>query len=447
MKRRRAFQWMLFVAAILVVVRLSFFRGLFSTLRVSGGSMAEAYPGEHFSLACRDCRFRFRVDASTARRGRIVCPNCGFVNCLDDGAILRQGQRVMVDHWPVTRGAIQRGDVLAAVVAEEGSAAVIKRVVGLPGERIAIRDGELYVNDELWRKNYQQFCELAVLVYDDLHRPSLEQSPPPRWKPDAGSEPWRLTAKGLRWQREIGNSESTHPDRLDWIEYQHWNCVDGPHPRFETGPILDNDPYNSASSHHLRPVHDLAVSLELITADGALLAMRLPWGADWIEVRLRVDDVGGEVFLQERLIEKFKTSAFRSDAWVNVDFTLCDRQIWLHIDGEQLVHSEIPKELANNTPAPRGSIQFGACPYRRSSLDPAWMRLERIRIWRDIYYRGTGVDDPSWNSAVPLADDEYFLLGDNPILSRDSRHWPARTVLGSQLRGKVWKRAEETTKE
>lgn len=443
MKRRRAFQLILFAAVVLMVIRISLFRGLLGTLRVSGGSMAEAYPGEHFVLACRDCRFRFRVDASTARRGRIVCPNCGFVNSLDRAASLRPGQRVMLDSWPIARGAIQRGDVLAAEVAEEGSAPVIKRVVGLPGERIAIRNGELYIDDLLWRKNYAQFREMAVLVYDDLHRPTLEQKQPARWKFAADSQHWQLTEQGLHWQRTGVVDESGHRVGLDWVEYQHWNCVDGPHPRFETAPILDNDPYNSASSHRLLPVRDLAVGLDVIAASDALLAIRLPVGAVFCEVRLRVDDVGGEIFLGGLLIDKFKTSAFRSGARVQIDFTLCDQQIWLHIDREQLVRLAIPAQRAADGEAPANSIEFGACRYRHSPADSSSLRLESIRIWRDIYYRGPGADGPYWSPPAPLADDEYFLLGDNPTLSRDSRHWPARSALRSNLRGKVWKRTDQ----
>ena len=38
--------------------------------------------------------------------------------------------------------------------------------------------------------------------------------------------------------------------------------------------------------------------------------------------------------------------------------------------------------------------------------------------------------------AVELADDEYFVLGDNRAGSRDSRHWGP--LPADQIIGKVW---------
>jgi hypothetical protein len=58
-----------------------------------------------------------------------------------------------------------------------------------------------------------------------------------------------------------------------------------------------------------------------------------------------------------------------------------------------------------------------------------------IVVMRDVYYtaglRGHG--DPSQDR---LADDEYFMLGDNSHHSGDSREWPHPGVAADDLLGK-----------
>jgi signal peptidase I len=49
---------------------------------------------------------------------------------------------------------IRRGDIVVLLYPNDPSKSYIKRVVGLPGERIEVLDGKLYVNDELIEEPY-----------------------------------------------------------------------------------------------------------------------------------------------------------------------------------------------------------------------------------------------------------------------------------------------------
>ena len=46
-----------------------------------------------------------------------------------------------------------------------------------------------------------------------------------------------------------------------------------------------------------------------------------------------------------------------------------------------------------------------------------------MRVGRDILYEATGTYGVS--REFQLGDDQYYLLGDNPAQSRDSRHYGA----------------------
>lgn len=56
---------------------------------------------------------------------------------------LAPGDLVLLDHHAYTHTHPRRGDI---VVAQIGSERLIKRIVGLPGETVEIRDGQLFVN-------------------------------------------------------------------------------------------------------------------------------------------------------------------------------------------------------------------------------------------------------------------------------------------------------------
>jgi len=81
------------------------------------------------------------------------------------------------------------------------------------------------------------------------------------------------------------------------------------------------------------------------------------------------------------------------------------------------------------------------------------VEIQRGKIWidghrltdipsavRDVYYLGAWGNPLPWRMDRPLAEDEYFVLGDNPEVSHDSRNWHRgvrkKHVAGSVL---VWR--------
>ena len=65
---------------------------------------------------------------------------------------LEPGQYVLVDKLTPRWSAYERGDIVvfqppASWSAETNGVPLIKRVIGLPGDRVEVRDGQVYVND------------------------------------------------------------------------------------------------------------------------------------------------------------------------------------------------------------------------------------------------------------------------------------------------------------
>lgn len=83
---------------------------------------------------------------------------------------LHDGDRLVVDRVAYAVADVQRGDVVVLRYPRNPDVDFVKRVVGLPGDRIAMRDGTLFVNGEA---NDAYGC---ILDRQDL----LERTVPPQ---------------------------------------------------------------------------------------------------------------------------------------------------------------------------------------------------------------------------------------------------------------------------
>jgi signal peptidase I len=81
------------------------------------------------------------------------------------------GDRVLVDLWGPDIGDLGRGD-LVALRPGRSEVPVVKRVVGLPGDEVAIRDALLYVNDRRIDEPYVDHKAIDALFYGPVVVPA-----------------------------------------------------------------------------------------------------------------------------------------------------------------------------------------------------------------------------------------------------------------------------------
>jgi hypothetical protein len=116
--------------------------------------MAPAFCGPRYEVTCGDCRFAFRCDAEhVPAHGKAACPSCGYTENLLAEANLKPADRVVIDRWPLLFRAPRRGEVVAFRLNSSSNDIAIKRIAFLPGERPAIRSGQLD-DDQLGRDEY-----------------------------------------------------------------------------------------------------------------------------------------------------------------------------------------------------------------------------------------------------------------------------------------------------
>ncbi len=221
------------------------------------GSMAPTLLGRNKETTCPKCGQHIVVGASDEieqetgwldPKGMFirnaVCPNCRSIVSLD-GLPVFTGDRILVTKFPFELSDPKRFDVIVFKYPKEPQTNYIKRLVGLPGEEIQIRQGDVYVRKTeggKWRMlrkddpNKQRV--LQILVYDNDH-PEKELHKhdwPKRWAAVQKSE-FEDTVPNQRvagWEEDLagwsdnpeGNSFTlpaarTEDGQFRWLRYRH----------------------------------------------------------------------------------------------------------------------------------------------------------------------------------------------------------------------------------
>lgn len=468
------------------------------------GSMAPTLYGAHRDITCEQCGHRFAVGASTPpahdselRNGWIdhdrrmhsaVCPNaaCQFANNVLDREIFA-GDRILVNKFPYDHREPSRWDVVVFKCPETAKTNYIKRLVGLPGEEIQIRRGDVWYRrldtDSPWqiaRKPIEKQNQIQILVHDNDHpaRALLQRGWPESW----GGLP------GTQWEGDaIRRSFRIDPtgegrQRLQWLRYSHylprpqdWMASDGgPLPQ-QPQPQLIHDVYGynmritsdqaEASQRRREPlslgfrelasnwVSDLSLSCELHPeGDEGEILLEIVEGQRRYRCRFNLGTGRGQLEHPSEMSPTGDESdlvlvgaPFESGLSVgrphSVQFTNFDNRLVVLVDGS--VKQSVDLDLTPEAPHPALSPDdlrdglLDRSPVGIGSQGAA-LRVAQLRIHRDIYY----TEDNAQGRADPLfrlvdsednSRDEFLMLGDNSPRSHDSRLWRDSHAVPRQL--------------
>lgn len=485
---RRSFRRTLFKAAIAsglaaallaVLARAAFYAGWLRPIRIAGGSMAETLVGDHWRIHCPRCGIWHRCDVEQLPRDhRVVCPNCGSDHDAKNVSEPVRGQRVFIDRWPAFRGnwRAQRGAVVAVRRDDAPSGFAVKRLIGFPGETIAIRDGDVWLGpDRIYRKTWNELMAVAIPVHNDRFRPAptphplfassygtadsrIEESASsgiadgqaPRtagWRPVGEDSGWESTPHGYRWR-----AKAPHSNRSGRLEF---------HTAAGNGTIRDFDAYNQALSRRLEMVDDLILCLDAVLEDSATLELELR-PARRPGVRFEFSkSLGCQVWSlagsSPRLLKRIPLPVVHAAGHRRrLGVAHCDRQAivavhhreWTRIDLDMVENgsetgSETSSETSSENRDGTGSTLDSKTRSRRAVSGPsvaigaAGRQVELADLWigRDIHYlTDMDRDGPhSWR----LGEDEWFVLGDNAAASTDSRAWRSNHVRSRHFVGVV----------
>lgn len=251
------------------------------------------------------------------------------------------------------------------------------------------------------------------------------------WRPVGTASGWHPMPWGYSWL-----ASEVPPSGKGWLAFQ---------PASGRGVIRDFDAYNQALSRHLEPVNDLVLRFDAVLDDLATLELVLR-PARRPGVRFEISRRSGcRIWMLDesspRLVGNVPLPVIaHAGHRRRIGVAHCDRQAILAVNDRELAR------IAWESPSPfLANARAQPALRNDSSLDSASMvaigaaggRVEIRALWlaRDIHYLPASA--PGSPRLWRLAEDEWFVLGDNAAASTDSRDWGSRRVLTKDLTGVV----------
>ena len=370
--------------------------------------MYPSLAGEHFEIECINCQWQFDIDSyDVPKSKRAVCPMCGETkNDFSDHT-----QRSADHPQIIGSSSYQRWDVVAIQQRDSsGNKTIVKRIVGMPGEKVSIRDGDIFSNDIILKKPNDIYCESRQCVFDSSH--NIKYGDFSRVIPYEGGIGWKIIDnKKLNFdvdeasQKEKNKqAEKNGATETQWLLFQNIRGYRNTGKRFGPSPIEDSYGFNQNVARHLHRVKDIEVVFNLSCETEAIFKVKIKRGNQAIEFGMDISartatlaDGKNEPATFE-LTENFDSSDFEI-ALLNLDGT-----IYAEVNSVPVFATKSPIQFIPEAGALK--ILIGAAANS--------VTINRWQIFRDLYLFGE-------NKPIQLGSDEYFVLGDNPPISVDSR--------------------------
>ncbi len=432
---RRFFQILALIFCLFLVVRTTFVE----PHGVPTGSMAPTIYGNHRECPCPRCEFPIVVgtpaDDQPNPQTSAYCPNCGLskINMLPLSENIA-GDRLLVDRCVFRIRPPRRWEVAVFHAPDESKIPYVKRVVGLPGERIRIHDGDVYANGELLRKPPDALCEMSIPIF------SLDHPPQPmgwavRWTVEPMSPLKLPTPKGAMPATKIENILVDNRLVLDagdgvlGVTYRHRNVDTG------LDELIRDDQAYNGSRGVPKPVHDFILDCEIeVVAGLGMLSFRLGDGSDTVRLDLAIDGSDPSMLSHDggTAPVRFPALRLKPGERCRLELAFVDRRACASLNGWPVgaaLEIAVPK-LGNELP-----------PERKGTKQPLQIRAQgvsvaigHLKLSRDVQYRSEG--ENAIDEDCPLGPREYFLLGDNSPSSEDSRAWAKPGVPEGDFIGK-----------
>ncbi len=413
------------------------------------GSMAPTLLGNHVEVVCEQCGYRFRFSPENNGRRRspnyayrieVQCPQCGNL-IRRERARINTGDRILVLKYLYAFKEPSRWDVVVFKNPKKPDVNYIKRLVGLPNERIWVARGNVFFKKrgkadwqaarkppDVQRAVWQPVYHSKYFPLDSGDRRRRDWRCP--WDPVRGS--WSPVRKGRMGSASPAEAHTYHyrpaaEERGGGTPGVLAFRFNGP----EQSPYARNYyAYNALTRSGARGrncFEDVRVAATVIPEErglglwmkttGRKRAFRATIDAEGVaRFRSRPQRASGEW----RRVAKKRVGTLSPGRATRVELWHVDQALSLWVDGERVLHwtYEADPHALDEAGAPEKP------PAIRIGVEGAAAKLRRVNLDRDMYYtQPTATALGTTEGGARIGPDEFYVLGDNSPESEDSRRW------------------------
>ena len=151
---RSLLHWMVGSLLLALVTRTWLLLGIFEPVTVSGNSMAPHLHGASWKAQCPKCENLCDYAAdSDLRDKRLDCPQCGSRYLPLAKLELQRPDNLWIDRTAYIWRQPRRWETVVLRTPDDDHRLCIKRVVGLPGEVVELRHGDVWINGQVAHKS------------------------------------------------------------------------------------------------------------------------------------------------------------------------------------------------------------------------------------------------------------------------------------------------------
>jgi len=320
------------------------------------------------------------------------------------------GDKILVNKFAYDLRDPQRWDVIVFRYPVDTSRNYIKRVVGLPGETILVRGGDVYINGEIARKPWR--------VQRALWRRRSHAAKPELWRPE-DERYWQIdghsfvvacrgspTLQYLTYEREI-------------LAYEERDFRGGR--QFVRIPTSDIMVQFELTPRKMRGEVQVRIDVQTAATISEVIDR-------WL-VRFPLDEQGCQpkVYRAGDHVATGESCSLEAGRATLIQVCNVDRALTVRVGGREVVR--YPYEPSRHISEWPG---FGSEPKVEIGCRLGHVAIEQPTIYADIYYT-RNPERFAVRNPFKIGSDEFFVMGDNSANSNDSRQWrtvPRRYLVG-----------------
>lgn len=408
----------LVVAFILALVFMTFAMQAF---QIPTGSMAETLRGEHYRMRCLRCGYPFDTGNNVSSLPQ--CTNCDYIEPSYASGVVNNGDRIFVLKSIYQFFEPKRWDVVVFKNPTEPQTNFIKRLIALPGEKVELINGDVFINGAIARKPASVQKELWMPVFLQDYQPLEAEG--------------HFNEIALQGQ-DVGNKTwkppfENEPNSLWQLDNKTAFTLTGQSGKQHTIVYVPSNPndfrafygYNESSMRPSKPiVSDLMVNFyaKCDDPDGYVGASLEKYGVlysayvefDGVMAFTKTVDGVTTRLREPMLIGGIKTGQFEKFEFANVDHRLVlrwgDKRFTYDLSRDEGFHP-----ISGHYENPPTVKLFASGP----------AQVRHIGLYRDTFYMGEELFSHRATKKDPLTldPDQFFVCGDNSNDSLDGRLW------------------------